>query len=118
MSELNWYVAEYVIAVGFNGDDPHEYRIDNYLIKAVSAQEAYQKAVDLKSHLSQSHENEFGDVENYSCIGFHELDEHWDANNSDVIHINTIDLLYVTGNPPKPRIKEKDELLLFSRAKS
>lgn len=116
MSELNWYVAGYVIAVGFNGDDPHEYRIENYVIKAVSAEEAYQKAAELKSRLSRSHENEFGDREDYSCIGFHELDEHWDANNGDVIHINTIDLLDVTGNPPKPRIKEKDELVLFLRA--
>ena len=57
-------------------------------------------------------------MENHSCIGFHELDEHWDANNGDIIHINTIDLLYVTGNPPKPRIKEKDELVLFLRTNS
>ncbi len=49
------------------------------------------------------------------CIGFHELDEHWDANNGDIIHINTTDLLDVTGNPPKPRIKEKEELRLFLR---
>lgn len=115
MSELNWYVAEYVIAVGVNGDEPHEYRIDNYVIKAVSADEAYRKAVELKSHLSRSYENEFGDMENHLCIGFHELDEHWDANNGD---INTIDLLCVTGNPPKPRIKEKDELVLFLRTNS
>lgn len=118
MSELNWYVAEYVIAVGVNGDEPHEYRIDNYVIKAVSADEAYRKAVELKSHLSRSYENEFGDMENHLCIGFHELDEHWDANNGDIIHINTIDLLCVTGNPPKPRIKEKDELVLFLRTNS
>lgn len=109
-------MAEYVIAVGFNGEEPHEYRIENYVIKAGSADEAYQKAVELKSQLSRSHENEFGDVKNYSCIGFHQLDEHWDANNGDVIHINTIDLLDLSGMPPKPRIKEKDELGLFLRA--
>jgi hypothetical protein len=44
MSELNWYVAEYVIAVDFNGDIPHEYRIENFVIKATSADDAYQKA--------------------------------------------------------------------------
>lgn len=118
MSELNWYVAEYIIAVSANGDEPHEYRIANYVIKAVSADDAYRKAVELKSRLSRSYENEFGEIETYSCIGFHQLDEHWDANNGDVIHINTIDLLDVTGNPPKPRLKEKDGLALFLRTHS
>ncbi len=115
MTELKWYVAEYVIAVDLDGDVPHEYRIASYVIKATSADEAFQKAVELEAGLTRSYENEFGEVENHSCIGFHELDEHWDANNGDIIHVNTIDLLYVTGNPPRPRIKKHDELALFLR---
>lgn len=113
MSEEAWYVAEYVMAIDFDGQEPHEYQIANYVIKARSDDSAYEKASKLKSSLGSSFDTGFGEIQNTVCVGFHQLDHHWDANNGDVIHINTTNLLFLAGSPPKPRIREKHELNLF-----
>lgn len=113
MEDLNWYIAEFVIAVDFWGDEPHEYRMENYVIKADSAEDAYEKALNITSNIGASFENQFGENENHSFIGFHNLTEHSDANNGDVIHICNTYLIDVDGNPPKPRIRSKDELWVF-----
>ena len=113
MSNENWYIAEFVIAVDFDGGEPHEYRIETFVIKAITSEEAYEKSQALLVKLNGSLDNGFGEIENYVCLGFHNLSEHHDANNGEIVHINTIDLVDVSGNPPKPRIRGKNELYLF-----
>lgn len=114
MEELKWYVAEFVVAVDLEGDIPHEYEIQNYIIKAHTDEDAYKKAVKVMDEIDHSYENEFGEIQNYKCIGFHNLDEHTlDAHNGDVIHISNVYLYDVDGNPPKPRVRQKSELFLF-----
>jgi hypothetical protein len=113
MEDLTWYIAEFVVSVDLWGDEPHEYRIENYVIKAKSAEEAYDKALQVTKYIGSSFENQFGEDENHTYLGFHNLTEHNEANNGDVIHICNTYLLDVDGNPPKPRVRNKDELWVF-----
>jgi hypothetical protein len=112
--EWTWYIANFVMAIDFDGDDPHEYQIYNYLIQAKSPDAAYEKCISLTPRLDDSIRNDFGEVENYKCIGLYNLDVVQDAVLEDRAHLSTIDILDVSGNPPKPRIRSKEELYVFT----
>lgn len=112
--EWTWYIANFVIAIDVDGDDPHEYQIYNYLIQAESPDAAYEKCISLTPRLDDSIRNDFGEVENYKCIGLYNLDVVQDAVLEDGIHLSTIDILDVSGNPPKPRVRSKSELYVFT----
>ncbi|ARU59016.1 hypothetical protein OLMES_5029 [Oleiphilus messinensis] len=113
MKDLIWYIAELVVSVNFGGDEPHEYALQNYIIKAVSPEAAYEKSCRVASTLNHTFQNEFGEEENHRFLGFHNLSEHFDANNGDIIHVNNTYLLEMEGKPLKPRLRNKGELSVF-----
>ena len=112
--EWVWYIAEFVIEVDFESGSAQEYQIQSYLIKAASPEKAYEKSLDLQGRLGDSVRDEHGQAVNYNCLGLHNLDVIQEAKLEDGLHLSTIYTREVTGSLSRPRLREKNELAIFS----
>jgi hypothetical protein len=66
------------MALEFDGDDPHECQIYNYLIQAESPDATYEQCINLTATLDDSSRNIFMKLE-VKCIGLCSLDVVQDA---------------------------------------
>lgn len=103
-----WFVAEYVISELHSGV-PHSFSIHSYLIKANSAEKAYQEALNLNDSLGDAIRDSEGNIIEYVCLGLHNLDTLQVETMEHAVHLSVIHWPPITS----PEIKQKHELSLF-----
>lgn len=99
--------------MSFDSEPAHEYQIRTFIIEAESPEIAFEKSVQLGERLNDAYRNEIGDVVRIKFEGFYNIINLQENELGHEAEVAWIDLLEVAGNPPKPRVRERDELSIF-----